>query len=183
VEKIKVEGPGRRCPYCHDAVEAVAERAACQQCLAVHHVGCWQELGRCGACAHEAALLPAGVTSATPPRPAASRGPAPDLAGREWLSYDESQRVLEITRIELLWLLENEHLAAQPLGAVAEVEGQALPGKEVFALRGRIEELMNARQEEEALDGRRAIQAVGFVAAATVVWVMLLALLKSLGVF
>lgn len=34
METIKVEGPGRRCPYCHDAVEEVAERAACQPCLA-----------------------------------------------------------------------------------------------------------------------------------------------------
>jgi len=185
VEKIKVEGPGRRCPYCHDAVEEVVERAACQQCLAVHHVGCWRELGRCGACAHEQALLPAGASGALSATPRA-RGPrvAPDLAGREWLSYDDAQRVLEITRVELLWLLENQHLAAQPLGAVEEVDGQALPGKEVFALRPRIEALMNERQAEEAVDGERARLAVGFVfVAVLLVSFMTMALLKAQGAF
>jgi hypothetical protein len=44
-----------KCPFCHDEV-AVADRAVCAACLAVHHLECWTEHGACSACAGEQVL-------------------------------------------------------------------------------------------------------------------------------
>lgn len=41
-----------RCPYCHETL-AESQRVACWSCGALHHSGCWAELGRCAACAEE----------------------------------------------------------------------------------------------------------------------------------
>ena len=38
-----------RCPFCHDRVDR-ADRAACARCLALHHLACWTEHGRCASC-------------------------------------------------------------------------------------------------------------------------------------
>lgn len=59
MEKVRVEVQGGplRCAYCHDAV-ASEDRAACAECLAVHHSECWREGGgSCASCRGERALV------------------------------------------------------------------------------------------------------------------------------
>jgi hypothetical protein len=46
-----------RCPYCHDALDALAPNwIACGSCLARHHKRCWREHGACSSCGAVEAL-------------------------------------------------------------------------------------------------------------------------------
>jgi hypothetical protein len=47
-----------RCPFCLDAVAPQDVKQACLTCMAWHHRACWQEHGRCSACAQEDAGRP-----------------------------------------------------------------------------------------------------------------------------
>lgn len=65
---LRVQGGGPlRCAYCHDSVPS-EDRAACADCLAVHHEGCWRESGRCASCQGARPLFAPGA--AAPPAPA-----------------------------------------------------------------------------------------------------------------
>lgn len=67
-----------RCPFCHEVVRPDAEAwVACAQCLGRQHAACWDESGRCGACAHGQRLEAPAPAVATPSR---GRGPAAVLA-------------------------------------------------------------------------------------------------------
>jgi len=39
-----------KCPYCHDSIVSSTPNSGCGSCLAWHHTGCLQELGRCANC-------------------------------------------------------------------------------------------------------------------------------------
>jgi hypothetical protein len=49
--RVQSKRAGDRCPYCHDGVEPEGA-AACVECMARHHVGCWDEHGQCASCGH-----------------------------------------------------------------------------------------------------------------------------------
>ena len=139
-ERIRFKGHNR-CPYCHDSVREISERAACAHCLAVHHIGCWREHGRCASCAADEPLLPPGERA---PTSAEERGsPATDE-----LTFDEAQWKLEITRVELEWLIEKQRIRP-----VLTKAGQRIPSQEVEALSRIIVALMNEREEELRVGG------------------------------
>lgn len=65
--KIKVKQSPNRCPYCHDHCE-VEEAVVCRDCLARHHVGCWNEGVGCSACHCETRLESSARPKLTPKR-------------------------------------------------------------------------------------------------------------------
>lgn len=64
--QVQFERPPSRCPFCHDGLGPDDLLAACRECAARHHEGCWDEAGRCSACGCERALR-----DTTPPPPEA----------------------------------------------------------------------------------------------------------------
>ena len=42
-----------KCPYCHDSIQGDLRKKGCQDCLAWHHLDCWNEHGRCASCQAE----------------------------------------------------------------------------------------------------------------------------------
>src|SRR4051812_3384698 len=51
---VIVRGGATRCPHCHANVDSDQDAwAACQKCLARHHLACWGEGGACGACSEK----------------------------------------------------------------------------------------------------------------------------------
>jgi hypothetical protein len=52
VERVDVSVKRPRCPYCHDEVDVVAEKVACDACMSWHHAACWREHGSCSSCGH-----------------------------------------------------------------------------------------------------------------------------------
>ena len=49
-EQPRVELSHAVCPCCKDPVRPTDEKAACDACMAWHHLACWREHGVCGAC-------------------------------------------------------------------------------------------------------------------------------------
>lgn len=42
-----------KCPFCHDSIQGDLRKKGCQECLAWHHLDCWNEHGRCASCQTE----------------------------------------------------------------------------------------------------------------------------------
>jgi hypothetical protein len=77
-ERVRVEGGGVRCPYCHDAVDTgQADWVACSGCLARHHGECWTEGHRCGACGVSEPLIRGATVAAALDGPPAAPPDAP----------------------------------------------------------------------------------------------------------
>ena len=49
-EQLNIKSTARRCPYCHDQVGMDGDKAVCNDCLAVTHIECWEEIGSCPSC-------------------------------------------------------------------------------------------------------------------------------------
>lgn len=47
---VEVAPRGTRCPFCHDVVVPADEKAACDECMAWHHLECWEEALACSGC-------------------------------------------------------------------------------------------------------------------------------------
>lgn len=64
----------RRCPWCHDGLDADDDLTVCRDCLAAHHAPCWDDLGCCATCR-------GGRGLSGPPRPRAAPAWQRALAG------------------------------------------------------------------------------------------------------
>lgn len=138
-QKIHVRDHGR-CPYCHDTVEQVAERAACAHCLAVHHQACWREHGSCAACGQDEPLLPPEAT----PAELQARGVQEPSAGGPFVDRDQAQRTLDVTSAELDWLIQEGHLQ----GSYGPKVGWQSKREHVDQLRSQVGFLVEQRQDQ-----------------------------------
>lgn len=108
-----------RCPYCHEGVRPAQRKTACLGCMSWHHLSCWDELGRCAACARRRAL---GLRALKPEDP--RRCPSCGSAGA--LQQGEFER-LRLTFCSRCWggWVPKEHLGALLLESVASPFEQA----------------------------------------------------------
>src|SRR5262249_18525863 len=88
-KRIDVGQSPTRCPYCHEGLDPESEEwRACASCLACHHVACWKELGRCGACACEEALERADAKK----KKATTRRRSPEKVGAEKTAAKDAKK-------------------------------------------------------------------------------------------
>ena len=57
-DSVRAQASPVRCPYCHaDLVLEKPDWVACRECLARHHVACWNETASCANCRSESVLV------------------------------------------------------------------------------------------------------------------------------
>jgi hypothetical protein len=64
--RIDVQHP--RCPYCKDELHPGQKKAACEDCMAWHHLECWEAHGGCATCGRSRLSTGTGAESETPAR-------------------------------------------------------------------------------------------------------------------
>jgi len=157
--ELQVTVSSLRCPYCHDKVE-LAQRCACAECLAAHHLDCWAEHPQCASCGSEEQLVPARGGHARQQRvpwlrKARQQGPA-EFELPDPCHAPAAATYLGVTLLELNRLISSGQLSARQAGNEVVFNPEA-----VRALRPRLGQLRLAR--ERAL--RRRNQASLFRAA------------------
>lgn len=134
-----------RCPFCHEEVRREQEAwVACAGCMARHHAACWDEGGRCAACAGDERLAP---ERAGPARPRLVRVHAESGAEAPW------SRALGLpSRIVLEETFEGEaSLADQPWFERAVRRRLGLKGRLELAPQGFVWRAPDCRQVSVSL--------------------------------
>lgn len=143
--QLRVAASALRCPFCHDKVE-LHERCACAECLAVHHVACWEEHPRCAACGGAHQLAPTGEPPPPPPpkRSLAERRPT-DFPLPDPCHPAAAATYLGVTLLELNHLISSGQLSARQRGNDVVFSADA-----IRRLRSRLPELSLARPQRTA---------------------------------
>lgn len=142
--EVQVNVSSLRCPYCHDKVE-LAQRCACAECLAAHHLDCWAEHPQCASCGSEEQLVPArgGHTRQQRVpwlRKTRQQGPV-DFELPDPCHAPAAATYLGVTLLELNRLISSGQLSARQVGNELVFNPEA-----VRALRPRLGELRLARE-------------------------------------
>jgi hypothetical protein len=146
---IKGRAGGDDCPYCRDAL--AGRGAVCATCLAVHHVECWLEHGRCAGCGWTKALMPPEAVPAAPVAPSrAPPEPVPGLKVTPLCDLEEACLLLGAREAEVRGLIAAGALRPRQGG-----ERLLFEREQLALVRGRLTELRHREAFQDAARRRR----------------------------